>query len=349
MVDNYKVVCNTAAGRRRYMQYLIPFVIASDIVDRYDVWINTTDMQDVTFFKILAEKFPKINLVYQPDGFVRDDINALSIAAFYRQCTEEDTIYFRFDDDIVWMESDTIAKMVRFRIDNPEYFIVSPLIVNNAVCTYVLQVTNKIKLDRYYPAWAYGDIRHTGPFAAQLHEWFLTTQLPDKCYKNLHCGKRPFAMCRFSINAMLWFGQEMKKFEGIVPRDEEEFMSVTKAAELGVPNCINGDTIVAHFAFRPQRKLLDKFDVLNRYGAFLRTEWERDERMSQIHQTVQKAMREVENRKAEISSYPNVYTKQRVAKLRGKIAGWKLPIPRLYTLWKIRDMLIAMSSKQHIK
>jgi hypothetical protein len=110
MIDNYKVVCNTAAGRRRYMQYLIPFMVASDVVDRYDVWINTTDMQDVTFFKILAGKFPKINFVYQPDGSV---CGIPSINAFYRQCTEEDVIYFRLDDDIIWMEPDTIAKMVR--------------------------------------------------------------------------------------------------------------------------------------------------------------------------------------------------------------------------------------------
>jgi hypothetical protein len=64
MIDNYIIICNTAAGRHRYMQYLIPFVVANDIVDRYDLWINTTNMQDIEFFKISSDKFPKINLVY---------------------------------------------------------------------------------------------------------------------------------------------------------------------------------------------------------------------------------------------------------------------------------------------
>ena len=50
MYQNYKVVVNTAAGRRRYMQYLIPYVLASDIVDRYDLWINTMNCQDIAFF-----------------------------------------------------------------------------------------------------------------------------------------------------------------------------------------------------------------------------------------------------------------------------------------------------------
>jgi hypothetical protein len=78
------------------------------------------DKQDIAFFQILTKEFPKINLIYQPDGVVN---GIHSINAFYRQCVEKDAIYFRLDDDIVWMEPDMIEKMVRFRIDNPEYFL----------------------------------------------------------------------------------------------------------------------------------------------------------------------------------------------------------------------------------
>ena len=38
MRRGYKVVCNTAAGRHRYMNLLIPYVLDNDIVDRYDIW-----------------------------------------------------------------------------------------------------------------------------------------------------------------------------------------------------------------------------------------------------------------------------------------------------------------------
>ena len=82
MYNNNKIVCNTAAGRRRYMQYLIPQVICSDIVDRYDIWVNTTDKKDIAFFEMLAKKYDKINLVWQPDNTI-DGIN--SINAFYKQ------------------------------------------------------------------------------------------------------------------------------------------------------------------------------------------------------------------------------------------------------------------------
>jgi hypothetical protein len=325
------------------MQYLIPFVVSSDVVDRYDVWINTTDMQDITFFKILAEKFPKINLIYQPDGFVD---GVCSINAFYRQCTEEDTVYFKLDDDIVWMESDTIAKMVRFRIDHPEYFIVSPLVINNVICTYILQNAHKIKLDKYYRANEKA-LWESGQFAAQLHDWFLTTQLPDRHYKDLHCGKHPLAINRFSINAILWFGHEMKKFGGIIPCDDEEWMSVIKPTELGAVNCINGDTLVSHFAFYPQRKRLDKQNILNRYGMYLDTEWKQDERMSKIHRDVQAAMHEVEERKTEISAEPPIYPPSTIrTRLRKKVSQWKIPLPKLYTVGEVKMMLIDTSRRK---
>ena len=47
MYQNYKVVVNTAAGRRRYMQYLVPPILNADIVDRYDIWAVSYTHLDV--------------------------------------------------------------------------------------------------------------------------------------------------------------------------------------------------------------------------------------------------------------------------------------------------------------
>ena len=98
-----------------------------------------------------------------PDGVVNGNA---SINAFYKSCTEPETIYFKLDDDVVWMEPGLIEKMVSFRVDNPQHFVVSPLVVNNSLSTYLLQVENKIKLDKYYQAisqksFTYGSSRNT--------------------------------------------------------------------------------------------------------------------------------------------------------------------------------------------
>lgn len=40
----------------------------------------------------------------------------------------------------------------------------------------------------------------------------------------MHVGVPPTAMTRFSINCILWFGEDLQAIKGEVPSNEEEFM-----------------------------------------------------------------------------------------------------------------------------
>lgn len=340
MYRGYKIVCNTAAGRRRYMQYLFPPVLACDLIDRYDIWVNTNDVCDIEFFKQIARKYPKVNLVWQPDGVVN---GISSINAFYKSCVEDDAIYIKLDDDIVWLEPDFFEKMIAFRVDHPDYFLVSPLVINNALCTYILQETGKLKFRSYMRAQANHKVLwRKGCFAVELHEWFLNTQLPNGRYRELYCGERPIAMNRFSINAVLWFGKTMKEFSGIVPGDDEEFLSVIKPTRLGLANCFNGDTLTAHFAFYPQREVLDKANILERYGDYLHREWNNDPKMREIDRSIQTIMHEIQQRVIEIQQTPSPYkTVPTTAKKR-----WKMRYKRLVQL--LRNAKDRIKNKKYI-
>jgi hypothetical protein len=264
MRRGYKVVCNTAAGRHRYMNLLVPYVLANDIVDRYDIWVNTLNPVDLRFFELLAQKYTKIKLIYIDDN----KFNGLeSLFGFYKYCTDDDTIYVKLDDDLIWFEPDAITKMVDFRIDNPDYFIVSPLVINNCSGTYLLQNGGKIRLKRYLSsAMTWESSWCSATFAYQLLDWFQK-KVKDDSYNELHMGKKPIAMLRFSINMIVWFGSTFKKFGGVCPKgnNDEEYFSVIKPAQLGIVNCINADVFVAHFAFTYQRRQLDKTDILSKY------------------------------------------------------------------------------------
>lgn len=318
MYKDYKIVVNTAAGRRRYMQYLVPYVVASPIVDRYDIWINTHNGADIEFFRSIADKFSKINLVWQPDGLV--DGNK-SINAFYKGCVEDKTIYFKLDDDIIWMEPDLIEKMVMFRISNPAHFLVSPLVINNSLSTYLLQIEGKIKFDDYFNA----DSSHpvlwrSGKFAGDLHQWFIDNYLTTKSWHKLNIGKKVMGMTRFSINAILWFGDEMKRFNGEVPGDDEEFLSCIYPTSQGMTNAWNGNAIVAHFAFFTQREVLDRQNILEQYGKCLHCWWRSDENMAHIHYEIQKIMQDIAYRENELLLTPSPYKRAVVAKtLRSRI------------------------------
>ncbi len=264
MRRGYKVVCNTAAGRHRYMNLLVPYVLANEIVDRYDIWVNTLNPVDLRFFELLAKKYSKINLIYIDDN----KFNGLgSIFGFYKHCVEEDTIYVKLDDDLIWLDPEAITKMVDFRIDNPDYFIVSPLVINNCAGTYLLQNEGKIRLKKYLSsAMTWESSWCSATFAYQLLDWFHG-KIIDDSYKNLYMGKKTISMLRFSINMIVWFGATFKEFGGVCPdgNNDEEYFSVIKPTQLGLANCINTDAIVAHFAFTYQRKELDKTDILLKY------------------------------------------------------------------------------------
>lgn len=310
MYKNYKIIVNTAAGRRRYMQYLVPFVLESEVVDRYDIWINTHNTADIEFFKELAEKYPVINLCWQPDGIV-DGIK--SINAFYRNCIEEDAIYFKLDDDIIWMEKDAIKKMVEFRIENPRYFLVSPLVINNSLSTYLLQIRNKIQLKEYCNS----DSSHkilweNGHFATDLHKWFFNNYLINGKYEELYLGKQEMGMTRFSINSILWFGKEMKKFDGTVPGDDEEFLSCIYPSMNNMSNCWNGDAIMSHFAFFTQRKELDSNGILDMYGEYI--SGIKDDKFNEIFNDVQNVMKDINSRAYELEKLPSPYKKANVKK-----------------------------------
>ena len=318
MYKDYKVVVNTAAGRRRYMQYLIPFIVASDIVDRYDIWVNTHNMADIEFFKRVAEKYPVINLVWQPEGVVN---GIASINAFYKGCVEEKTIYFKLDDDIVWMEPDLIEKMVKFRVENPKYFVVSPLVINNSLSTYLLQLENKIQLDRYYNSESSHPILwKSGKFASDLHSWFMNNHLKTGDWSSLYIGKKEMGMTRFSINSILWFGEEMKNFGGVVPGDDEEYLSCIYPTMKGMSNAWNGDAVIAHFAFFTQREELDKKGILEQYGEYLFKMWEADSKMKKINKDIQEIISFVSEHEIELLAAPSPYRKiEKPVSLRSRI------------------------------
>ena len=324
MYKNYKIYVNTAAGRRRYMQYLIPYIVSCPLVDRYDIWINTHNGADIEYFKRIAEKFPVINLVWQPDGVV--DGNK-SINAFYKQCIDEDAVYFKLDDDIVWMEPDAMEKMIRFRVDNPEYQVVSPLVINNSLSTYLLQIEEKIKLDQYYNSESSHPVLWKSPqFALELHNWFID-KIKQDAVSPLHMGVKAMGMTRFSINAILWFGKDMAAIGGIVPGDDEEFMSCIWTTMTGRPNAWYADAVIAHFAFFTQREILDQHSILESYGELCKEQWKKYPELGKAADSLNTILYDIDKNQASLMANPSPYRKVVHTKT------WKMKVKESMPKW----------------
>ena len=259
-----RLICATPAGRTKYMRYLVPQILISDEVEKYEIWLNTRNKYDLDFFEFLEKTFPKVKLIEQPDGIVNGN---KSINAFFKKAMDEDAIYVRLDDDIVWLEPDFFSKIKNARLADKESFLLSPLIINNSICTHLLQQEKKFEYPDYLPAYSADTLTWEDPkFAFQIHEWFLDLLEQNQEAKLRLPVDYTIALNRFSINAISWYGKVMKSFDGVVLGDDEEYMTVIKGRELGKTNKILGNVLVSHFAFYTQRALLDSTNLLERYG-----------------------------------------------------------------------------------
>jgi hypothetical protein len=266
MYANHRIVCVTPAGRRRYLRLLAPHVLGSDLVDRYDLWVNTSVAADLAFVRGLERADPRVRLVSHPTGAAP---SVEAIGAFSRLAMDPDTIYVRLDDDVVWAEPGFLEGLLEFRVAHPEYFLVMPLILNNALCSNILQTFGKITASRPIATACLDKVGwRDGEFALALHRFAQGVIRRGEVHR-LRCGAVPIALNRFSINCLSWFGHDMAATGGVVGPDEEEELSAVMGARLRRVNCFHTDVAVAHFSFYPQREALEPSDVLAGYEAIL--------------------------------------------------------------------------------
>ncbi|MCX7304430.1 MAG: hypothetical protein NTV73_08825 [Hyphomicrobiales bacterium] len=251
------------------MRLLVPQVLACPFVDRYDIWVNTAEPRDLAFLDALPKLDSRVRLVAQPDGRVD---GSRSIGAFHRTAMDEDTIYIRFDDDIIWIQPDFFERHLEFRIARPQYLLTMPLIINNAICSALLGNTHKIAVSRPIKFEVFDRIGYSdGMFAEALHMAF-TEVASTGGWGKLHGGAYPIAISHFSINCICWFGRTLAAFPDLIASDEEVDWTVHAPVKTGMANCFATDTIVSHYAFYPQRAYLDRSAVLEKYERLARAQ-----------------------------------------------------------------------------
>lgn len=278
MLDGKRIVVVTPAGRRRYMAILMRHVLRlRPVVDEYRVWVNTARPRDVAYLESLPTQYPGfVTIERLPHGV--DVLGNLSIHHFFRNCVDPDTVYVRFDDDIVCIDSaDAFEDFVRYRIAHPEPLLVYANILNNAIVSYIHQKAGTLSLKDYElayhctesPGWKIPECAHA------LHEEVLQVLEPKNTLQSFRLpGFNPTfeGYERVSINCISWLGADFASFHGEVGPDEELWLSCTKPAESGRPNAMYGGFVVVHFAFHTQRlhlELSPDSDVLQRYAALV--------------------------------------------------------------------------------
>lgn len=253
------------------MELLLPQLlkyIESGVVDEYHMWKNTTNQEDIDWMN--SKQTPTVKVI---ESDIPVDGN-WSIHDFFKRCIDDNTIYVRFDDDVVLLDSvEAFKSYLDFRIDHPEYFMVYPTILNNAVISHILQRTGKISLGSGIAGYNCMDSIgwNDGNFAAGIHDEVIEKLNSGGTLEYFHMNDwKLYYHERVSINGLAWIGSDFRKLcNGIVGRDEELELSVEMPKRFNLMNCIYGGFAIVHYAFFTQRERIDSSGYLDKYVSIL--------------------------------------------------------------------------------
>ncbi len=175
-----------------------------------------------------------------------------------------DTVFLKCDDDIVYFDLDKLDEFIRFRRENPDYFLVSASVVNNGVCAYVQQrrgmiPESLIRLEMP-PNGSRGTLWESGSAAEKVHSWFLA----DPSHFQTSTPDVVISEARLSINFVSWLGADLCHFDTRLADDEHEL-------SLGLPRFLERQTVIylpfvaSHLSFREQDPQMDTAGLIEAY------------------------------------------------------------------------------------
>jgi hypothetical protein len=268
-----RVVSVTPAGRRRYIEILVPHLLRQrHVINEHHWWLNTNVAEDIGYLQQLCADHPGFfRVCVRP--FDASKTHGENIWKFFVDFAQPGTVYVRFDDDIVWMANDAVERIVKSRLEHPQPLLVLGNIVNNANCSAAHQEAGLISkrqgivqpLCMDWIGW------RSGRFARLAHQSFLTDLENGRAARwtdvkiPLACGQR------FSINVISWLGETMAALPelAIEQLEEEPLLTEELPLRLGIANLVCNEALFAHFAFYTQRPFMDwtSNDILERYRA----------------------------------------------------------------------------------
>jgi len=262
--QEYKIVVCIPAGRKKYLEVFKKTLyrhLESGLLDGIQLWYNTIDAGDTAYLLSMEAENPKVKIYRIGDAIdstedgvsgLYETFNPLKTHKFFANAQDDDTIYIRFDDDIIWMADDAIEKICQARIDNPDAFIIYPNIINSTTCTAWHQEKGVLSEEA-------GVVRKydkTDPNYSYLHEFNYTdnrliNHIHNTFRKNYeagtlsdyHLSSRSLTNYeRFSICSVCWWGKQKIRLGYI----EETQISWEIPEALEKPNFFVGDALMVH-------------------------------------------------------------------------------------------------------
>lgn len=279
MYQNNRIVACTPYGRELTVSILLKYMErehAKGLLDEWQLWMNTDPHQqpDREYGYRIASEYDWIVTKERPAH--RDTSHShkqYNTRTFFEYCTEPDTVYVRFDDDIVYLHHDALRNLVDVKLRlSQSSLCVFPIIWNNAISSWHLQQRGKIPREFGIVGSAYcmDPVGWADPyFAEKIHRMLLDKIRAHEVeslffYQDVQLAPRQ----QFSVSC---FATESRDYRLLNPpgyfdsTDDEYWHTVLRPQETGQSNMITGNSLISHFTFYPQRDYILNTDILDQY------------------------------------------------------------------------------------
>ncbi len=261
------------AGRPRYLKVLVRHLLANrDEFDIVNLWLNICHNEDdEKYIRGLERLYPDTFKVIDMGAIILDWRRPVGFIHYHRYlapCKDLNTIYVKMDDDIVWMEPGAITRLVKFRIDNPNYLIVVGNIINNCL------LNNMHNRGRGLLKNAWGDYRdniNNVQFMHKTHNTFTKDIIRGDISVWKFDRYEVDDYRRAPNHVYAWFGKDANMFELTKATnrdvaDDEAHLTSIVAKDLKRKVCYVGDAVFVHYSYDGSHEHLDNnTDVLCQY------------------------------------------------------------------------------------
>jgi GT2 family glycosyltransferase len=228
----------------------------------YDIYVKTGYGSDGEW------RFPELSDVkeYLYHSTERWRAGFADAIQFYssRAYSYADTVLLKCDDDILYFELDHLEDFIRFRIENPEYFLVSANVVNHNVCAYYQQQHRAIPrsvMELELPPQGFGGrLWESSALATALHHHFLDNR---NLFEQVPASPIEWSG-RLAMHFVAWMGEDLSYMSGEMV-DEERALSVQIPAYLHRRHCIYPRFLVSHLSSGKQASGENHEHILWRY------------------------------------------------------------------------------------
>ena len=269
MYNGYKVKALVFAGREETMSILFP-KIKSEILDEVLIGINTRKSSDIAFIDEYLTKDSKFKKIVIPESMIG---KADAYYYMFSLLTDEDTIYIKLDDDLIWFSENFFEDLVKYRVENPKYYTIYPFVVNNPLCNY---------LGKFFPEFTNQSDCMFKTWKDPKYSYFLLSAFAKNAidippfyfpFDDSSVFPRPeigFPICP-SINCICFFGKDckdgkwserMKVFGG-----DEGYITRGIFNDYGRErkHVVYSKAVCVHYAFFTQRDFLNSKKLLDLY------------------------------------------------------------------------------------